>query len=299
MLVENPRVNRYELAELISCKFDGAGDSLEFVPLGEDSWSYRFGILWVSVRRDLDGHHPGAYEAATEMRSRGMSFVLSPLVGRDGRVVHHVCGLPVVVFPYVESARAASADSTDDGLASELITLLEAVHRTSVSARVPVEDFTMPCDGALMAALHRASDAEDPRGPYSEKLAKLVTRNLEYIGQLRAAAGEMVEACATDRGELVLTHGDPSPANVVPEKPVLSILDWGGLKWAPAERDWAAMRRNFGRSPQCAPHRLRFYELRWALSEIAEYVTRFTRSHNGDADDQAMWQRLRNYLPER
>ncbi|HEY2578179.1 MAG TPA: phosphotransferase [Streptosporangiaceae bacterium] len=228
-----------------------------------------------------------------------MSFVISPLVGRDGRVVHHVRGLPVVVFPYLESARAASTDSTDDGLASQLITLLEAVHRAGVSARVPVEDFTMPFDGALVAGLHRATGTEDPQGPYSEKLAKLVIRNWDYISQLRAAAAGMAEACAADRGELVLTHGDPSPANVVPEKPVPSILDWGGLKWAPAERDWAAMRRNFGRSPRCAPHRLRFYELRWALSEVTEYVTRFTRSHHGDPDDQAMWQRLGNYLPER
>lgn len=299
MLVENPSVNRGELAELISCKFDGAGDSLEFVPLGEDSWSYRFGLLWVSVRRDFDGHHPGAYEAATEMRSRGMSFVISPLVGRDGRVVHHLRGLPVVVFPHVESARTASADSTDDGLADQLITLLETVHRASVCARVPVEDFTVPFDGALAAALHRACDAGDPQGPCSEKLAKLVARNWDYISQLRAATAEMAQACAADRGELMLTHGDPSPANVVPAEPVLSILDWGGLKWAPAERDWAAMRRDFGRSPRCAPHRLRFYELRWALSEITEYVTRFTRPHHGDPDDQAMWQRLGNYLPER
>ena len=43
---------------------------------------------------------------------------------------------------------------------------------------------------------------------------------------------------------------------------------------------------------------MRFYELRWILSEITEYAMRFVNEHAGDRDDDAMWRRLVQYLPE-
>ena len=68
--------------------------------------------------------------------------------------------------------------------------------------------------------------------------------------------------------------------------------------WGPPERDWFHVGRTTGRAFAGRPEFFRFYELRWALSEITEYVGRLTKPHDGNADDRAMWGRLLRYLPE-
>jgi hypothetical protein len=41
---------------------------------------------------------------------------------------------------------------------------------------------------------------------------------------------------------------------------------------------------------------MRFYELRWILGEVAEYVAALTLPHTGDAEDLRMRRELDNYL---
>lgn len=308
MLLENELVDHRKLLRLVAEEFHGAAlghgetDTLEFVPLGEDSWSYRCGSLWISVRRDLDGHFPGAYEAALLLRAGGKEFVLAPLAGRSGRVVYEVGGLPVVVFPYVERAALPSANPPGDSHLATLVRQLREIHRFStpagLQAEVPVEDFQFPFEADLDKALQAALDGDASGGPYSARLTALVTRRWDHLTALRRDAARTAERCADLwRGEPpALTHGDPSPANVLFGEDVL-ILDWGGLMWAPPERDWSAISRAFGTAPRGRAELLRFYEVRWTLAEIAEYAARFAGRHTGDADDEAMWGRLMRYLP--
>ncbi|MFI9306712.1 phosphotransferase [Streptomyces triculaminicus] len=308
MLLENKLVERRSLLRLVAENFqdagrgDGEAEEPEFFPLGEDSWSYRCGSLWISVRRDLDGHFPGAYEAAVLLREGGKDFVLAPLPGRDGRVVHDIAGFPVVVFPYVE--RAAAAPTVPD--AAQLVVLvrqLEEVHRfaapAGLSADVPVEDFRFPFESDLEKALQAAlNDEIAGHGPYGRRLTALVTRRWDHLTALRRDAAHAADRCAARwQGERpALTHGDPSPSNVL-FGPDVRILDWGGMMWAPPERDWSAVTRAFGTPPRGRAEFLRFYAQRWTLAEIAEYAARFSGPHTGDADDDAMWERLTRYLP--
>ncbi|RST10945.1 aminoglycoside phosphotransferase family protein [Streptomyces sp. WAC05374] len=308
MLLENKLVDRRSLLRLVEENFQEyipSGRELpepEFFPLGEDSWSYRCGPLWISVRRDLDGHFPGAYEVALLLRESGKEYVLAPLPGRDGRVVHRIADLPVVVFPYVERATASAVPPTRAQL-ELLMRQLRDVHAFEPPAGrhvdVPTEDFRFPfendLDKALEAALHGGA-AEC--GPYGGRLADLVARRWDHLTALRDEAARVAARCtARWRGERpALTHGDPSTANVLFGHGV-DIIDWGGAMWAPPERDWAALTRVFGAAPEGRSVFLRFYELRWTLAEIAEYAGRFTGPHTGDADDDAMWGRLARYLP--
>ncbi|GGR77643.1 hypothetical protein GCM10010269_16140 [Streptomyces humidus] len=308
MLLENTLVERRSLLRLVEENFQefvpGAREmpEPEFFPLGEDSWSYRMGPLWISVRRDLDGHFPGAYEIALLLRESGKSYVLAPLPGRNGHVVHRIGDFPVVVFPYVEHA-AAGPKSPTAGQIELLVRQLREVHAFDPPASrpvdVPTEDFHFPFDNDLDKALEAAQDGATARcGPYGPLLADLVARNGDHLAALREEAASVAARCtALWRGERpALTHGDPSLSNVVFGRGV-DIIDWGGAMWAPPERDWAALSRVFGTAPEGRPEFLRFYELRWTLAEIAEYGSRFTGPHTGDADDHAMWDRLQRYLP--
>jgi hypothetical protein len=69
----------------------------------------------------------------------------------------------------------------------------------------------------------------------------------------------------------------------------------GDLLRAPVERDALALRA-LGIAPPSRRHVLRFYELRWILSEIAEYVSRFTSPHTGNTEDLEKRDELARYL---
>ena len=75
----------------------------------------------------------------------------------------------------------------------------------------------------------------------------------------------------------------------------LYLIDWGDLAYGPPERDWYAI-SGLGLGLPIRPSFGRFYELRWNLGEIAEYVTRFAAPHMGSVEDEDKWGELRRYL---
>ena len=300
MLVENKLVDRKNVFEMMIREFGGDTASrgslgpLEFIPLGEDSWSYRCGEYWVSVRRDLGGHFPAAYESARLLRESGKEFILAPLRGKGGRVVHRVDGFPVVVFPYLERAARGDIGCPTTSQLEVMVRKLDELHRCVLPVELPVEDFRLPFEEDLEKALRTAVSGDSDVGRMSRDLHRLIIARWDHIAEQRRQIAEMAAACSEiwrDRSPRAITHGDPGRANVLLDGDVL-ILDWGGLMWSPPERDWSAISRSFGIALRGRAEMLRFYQLRWTLSEIAEYTTRFVELHTGDADDQAMWQRL-------
>jgi aminoglycoside phosphotransferase (APT) family kinase protein len=121
---------------------------------------------------------------------------------------------------------------------------------------------------------------------------------MEYLAALHEEMRACQETCRLRQPRFVLTHGEPNRGNIfVTDEGRLLLMDWGDLAWGPPERD-LVMRPDLGlpRKGEEAP--LRFYELRWILGEIAEYVDRFVQPHAGDAEDEGMWRELLLYLPE-
>ena len=294
MLLPDPTIDVRALASLISREF-GHDGPLAFVPAGGGSWCYRAGPWWISVRRDRGGHAPAAYEAAVELRRSGLSFVVAPEIGRSGRAVLSLAGRPVVVTTFLEGDTEFK-----DGLSpterDELRSLVERLHRATVNADVPSDDFSFH-EAELAEAIDRARSRAAAGGPFSALVFDLVDRNATAVAAWRAEAADLQRVCRRlDHGEFVLTHGEADPPNLLrtPDGS-LRLFDWGDLRRAPAERDSRALRalgiETAGRAPV-----LRFYELRWILSEVAEYVMRFVRPHVGDAADQDKLRELRKYL---
>src|SRR5687767_11762917 len=155
MLLPDPSIDAASLAELLATEFGATGLTPTFVPAGGDSWCYRAGPWWVSVRRDRQGHFPANYEAARELRDAGYEFVLAPIRGRSGRVVHQVNGRPVVVTEFVES-RANYREGLAPVHRAELAQAVKTLHSASVSADVRSESFDLPFADELEVALARA-----------------------------------------------------------------------------------------------------------------------------------------------
>jgi len=295
VLLPDPSIDVGKLAELLAAQFDAGQLTPTFVPAGGDSWCYRAGPWWVSVRRDRQGHFPANYEAARELRDAGYEFVLAPARGRSGNVVQSVGGRPVVVTEFVE-ARSNFRDGLTREQLQELAQAVEALHAARVTVDVRTESFDLPFAGELETALARAVAGAGTAGPLGGDVSAVVRRNEARLRDWRDEIADCQERCRAAPGELVLTHGEPDPPNVmITFEGELLLLDWGDLLRAPPERDALALRA-LGIAPASRPHVLRFYELRWILSEVAEYVSRFTSPHTGNTEDLEKRGELARYL---
>jgi spectinomycin phosphotransferase len=298
MLLPNEDVDEAALEHELREQFRIKDGMLTFAPMGEDSWAYRFGHLWVSVRRDIQGHVPEAYAAALSLRRNGLRFVLAPIAGSDGKIVRTISERPVVVFPYVEVAQIAEGAGVDEREAAYVIDMIDQVHRSSTNEAIPTEDFLLPFDEGLDLAL-RIADTGDPGvGPYGQRLHDLLRKHRSTIVAMREEAFALSGACAAAPRRLALTHGEPSSGNILRSANGLMLADWGAMKWAPPERDWFHMNRTLGMSLSGQADEFRFYELRWILGEIAEYTVILASPHIKNSDIDAMWRRMTHYLPE-
>lgn len=296
MLTPPADLDTEQLAQVVAEQFDAACGPPSFVAVGEDSWGFRLGELWISVRRDLRGHVPAAYEAAHELRGAGHEYVLAPLAGADGRIVRTVGGHPVVVFPYLQ-ATPFDCFIPSPRECRRAGTALERLHRAEVSSALPTEDFRLSFADDLDHALALADGSGLDSGPYAQPLQRLLSAHGASIRAMREEFTALARICSQSTGTLVLTHGEPIASNVLRRGDDVMLGDWGDAMWAPPERDWSHVRRTLGTRPPCRAEFLRLYDVKWILSEIAEYVEVLAAPHAGDADDAAMWQRLLRYLP--
>ncbi|WP_200260290.1 phosphotransferase [Streptomyces sp. HSG2] len=298
VLLPPESVDLDELRKTIESQYEVTEGPLEFVPLGEDSWAFRMGGLWVSLRRDLRGHVPEAYRVAMLLRESGLHYVLAPIAGVDGRIVRSISGYPVVTFPLIDAEQVGRYRPTTDEV-EQITSMIAAVHSARVPHNLPVEDYTLSFDADLDAAINFADGSEPEAGGYTARLFRLLRAHRADIVGLRSEAQRLGRYCATSGDATGITHGEPSAANVLRTRNGFLLADWGGAMVGPPERDWFHVGRTLGidTTSRCRPKFLRFYEVRWILSEIAEYSSRFMHQCAGDLEDEAMWERLRRYLP--
>jgi hypothetical protein len=205
VLLRDPSIDVAALVQLLAAEFDVGDLTPTFVPAGGDSWCYRAGPWWVSVRRDRQGHFPANYEAARELRDAGYEFVLAPARGRSGRVVHSVGGRPVAVTEFVE-ARSNFRDGLTREQLNELSQAVDALHAARVSADVRSESFDLPFADELDQALARAVARADTAGPLGSDISAVVRRNSARIGDWREEIAVCQERCRASPGEILRHH---------------------------------------------------------------------------------------------
>jgi len=295
LLLPDPTIDETEVASLVDREFGLGRAAVEFVPVGGDSWCYRAGPWWISVRRDRRGHHAAAYEAMRAFADNGCRLFLAPSRGRSGRVVHRVGSRPAVVFPYLELRAPADEPSA-------VSRAVDALHGLTVppliSARLPCEQYNLFYVDELEGALARAQTGASDAGPFAARTVELLLANAKVIAVLRAEMDECRAVCVGlgDDG-FVLTHGEPDGAVVVTADGRELLGDGGEIAFGPPERDGARLRM-LGLDPPGREPVFRFFELLWILGEIAEYAARFTLPHPGNAEDEEKWPELLWYLEE-
>jgi spectinomycin phosphotransferase len=248
-----------------------------------------------------------AYLTVAELHGT-FPFALPPIRDLGGEVLRRVRhDWALAVFPYIEGTTAGPGEWDDAALAERAARLVGQIHAAVPPASVRRWSFVLPHRRTIQQAFEQLCEPWE-LGPYAERTRVLLASARPRVETLIARYQALASTVAGDQSQSwVLTHGEPHSANfLVGTAGELYLIDWDTVKLAPRERDISGLPIEreavlTAYQSEAGDHFVReeaieLFGLRWVLDEIGEYVRRFRRPHEGDADDQASWETLSEYL---
>jgi spectinomycin phosphotransferase/16S rRNA (guanine(1405)-N(7))-methyltransferase len=281
-------------ATLARALLDGWGltvAAIEYLPVGFGS--HHWGVAaedesrwFVTVDEDAsDESLRMALAAAIDLRDAGLSFVVAPIPTRANEPLLALGRFAVACYPYVEGESIAwNAPPHDWGDA--ILEMLLTLHHAETDAHA--DDFVIRHrDGLIDLSVPDA-------GPYSRPTAALLA---DRGADIRAALAryDALVARTDEQRRRVVTHGEPHPGNTMRTANGWMLIDWDTVRVAPPERDLWDLETLWGPYEEVTgtalhPPTLELYRLGWDLKDLALYVARFRRPHDGDDDDAKSWE---------
>ncbi|MFI7615206.1 phosphotransferase enzyme family protein [Nonomuraea terrae] len=286
---------------------------LDYAPVGfgdfhwiaRDGRGRRWFVTVADVRRQtFDGLRLAMDTAAALREEAGLEFVVAPLRAADGSTLRRLDRhrYAMSVFPHVEGVAGDFGDEPDAAARAAVIDLLAELHATPPPLTTPARPVRLAGRAVLEDALRPGGSVPWLGGPYAEPARELVAG---HAAALRRGLAEF-DRLAGEEWEPVLTHGEPHPGNLLRAGERRFLVDWDTVGMAAPERDlWLVARDDAdlaryaaatGRTPDQAA--LALYRLRWALDDVAEFVTWFRSPHGRTPDAGQAWQGLEGTLRE-
>lgn len=278
-------------------------DELEYVAVGGGSHHWRGGDLWITVD-DLDAkpflgatraHAFEGLRTALEVahllrHTSGLEFVVPPERSRNGHVLvpigqHYA----VAVYPFLEGWSFRFGEPLPVAQRHALLEVLSRLHQATGSVAITAREAAVEL--GERATLERAlAEVRQPwgGGPYSEAARQAMLAHQSDVEYLVEAFDKLANQVRQHARRMVITHGEPHPANVMQSTDgKLLLLDWDTVGLAPPERDlwWLeADAHAAGRAMDEAAMRL--YRLRWQLDDLAYALSRLRAAHSDDIEAQ-------------
>lgn len=257
-------------------------------------------------RRESFDRLAAALEAAASARSAGLPFVVAPVRTRDGRVLRRLhTSYALALYPHVGGESGRFSDELTSAETSELVSMLCALHATGTmisAAGLGSETFALAGQGHLEAAVAESTDAARWRGPYGDRLRRLLLQHGNDIARVLREHDQLTATAGPQAHRFVLTHGEPHPGNVIRTHVGPMLVDWDTTLLAPPERDlWLLDARSNGQASREYAARagrllssdlLDRYRLAWALVDISEFLVMLRHAHEETEDTAWSWEAL-------
>jgi len=289
---------------------------VDYVPEGGGGHHWKVtgadGLAWFVTVDDLDGKDwlgdtreavfgglGRALGTAAALRDAGLDFVVAPLPARDGGLLRRIGDrYAVSVFPFLAGRSYRFGPYPGPLLRGRALDMIAALHRATPAVRglAPAHTFGFAGREDLDAFL-RDPGRPWSGGPFSEPARQLLVTRAADLARLTAGFGRLAAATAAARAGLVITHGEPHPANLMAAGDRLLLIDWDTAALAPPERDVcliaAASGEGIDRYQQAAgrdldPAVITLYRARWYLDDLASAIRMFRRPHR-DTPDSRRW----------
>jgi spectinomycin phosphotransferase len=294
------------LTTALATRWSIAAD-LEYVPKGGGSYHWRvrdrgrpayFVTLddldtkpWIA--RDRDTTFTGlaaAYETAWALHHEGgLAFVVAPVRSDGGEVIvrfddRHGLSL----FPFVVGEAGTWGEPIAAAQRARLQRELARLHQAAAGHRtLRRRPHELAERDLILEALASLDDEPWSGGPYAERGFQVLTDCEQALRNRLARFDELAEELDGADVELVVTHGEPHPGNLIHTGSGVRLIDWDTVALAEPERDlWMldggsgsldAYAAATGTSVNNAA--IEFWRLAWTLSDIAYTAALFRGEH--------------------
>jgi spectinomycin phosphotransferase len=287
---------------------------LSYLPVGFGGYHWlavdRTGSRWFVTVSDLAAPWVPDLSAAMQTAAwlageGGLEFVVAPVPTSAGQIVgsldsHHA----LTLFPHVDPAPSRFADEIDDADRAAIIDLLARLHTaTPPDIQLPSRPLELATRPGVEQAL---ASLEVPwrGGPYAEPGRAVLAQYERPLRQAFARFDALLDRVGKAGGPYVITHGEPHPGNLLHTPAGLRLVDWDMTALARPERDlwWVisgdqdAARYSRRTGWPVNQDALSLYRLRWALDDIAEFLSEIRGPHQQTADTLVSWTALQDTL---
>lgn len=315
--------NAFDKSELLQNLKTAYALPLEFItffPEGEDSYGY------VVVSETGEKYFVKASTSVPEiclqyaslLRTRcNISGVVAPLETSDGALSIPWHDFRVSLFPFIEGKSRwdlwkAGKDFTDAEL-SQTAALLATIHLCTVeidTTHLATAKYDLPLRNELYTVLEAAAKKVPSQNPYQKQLLEALTKHQSQILATMERYDELGRSAAASQTTFVITHGDPTPGNLILDaENQLHLIDWDGICLGPPEKDLVSFtgerfevvleRYLMERQGDISLHAdiFGFYIYEWTLNEIRDYGTKILFKNKDTQQNEYDWESLQDYLP--
>ncbi len=308
MLTPPTGLSTGDLGEVIGQAWGVSVDSLEYRPLGfgshhwlaTDSLGLRHFVTVDELSSEsrvgdevsvLGLHLRPALSAATDLRAFGCRFVIAPISTRTDEPFLQFNGHAIALFPFVEGQSFSFQEPFRRDDRERVLEMVAELHRVPITAiRPPATDrFVVPWIDQLDRSTQGQSGSS---GPHASVASRLLVDHEAAIRNLIDRYRQLVARYSRDPGQLVITHGEVHPGNVMVTSKGWVLVDWDTVLVAPPERDlWRlvpgdSVLRAYVDATGTAPRDwlIDLYGIRWDLADIASFAAEFRRPHEDTED---------------
>jgi spectinomycin phosphotransferase len=265
---------------------------------------------WLGSERDavFDGLL-AAYAAATDLRAAGMEFVAAPVPSASGAPAERIDARhSVSVFDYVEGEPGTWGRPIESAVRDQLVMMLARMHAlTPTAGGLGRRGVEVAGRAGLESALDELGHAWNG-GPLSEWARAEVAAHRDLIAQWLTELDHFASRLGDKPSDVVVTHGEPHPGNLIHTPTGLMLVDWDTVALARPERDlWmladadgaveAAYRELTGVTLD--PAALAAYRLVWTLNDVAAFTEQLRGEHRDDEDGRRAVTALRSLFSGR
>ena len=300
-------------------------DRLEYVPKGGGSYHWLAeaadGQRWFVTADDLerkpwlgddsdstfDGLR-GAFDVALALyEDAGCEFVVAPIRTSYGTSLHRLSSqYSLAVFPLIDGEPGEWGTPLDSPVRTMFLRVLAHLHESTSTVRHRAQRRGLDLPGRVdlenaLAALEHPW----PGGSFSEMTRTALAANAGRVSEWLSSFDDLTDVVGRSDVELVITHGEPHPGNVIRSGTDLLVIDWDTVGLAPPERDlWmfddgspdglAPYVRATGRGSDAEA--IELYRLTWTLADLAAFVAVLRAPHDVTADTEKAWRAFSSYL---
>jgi spectinomycin phosphotransferase len=294
-------------------------ETIQYAPVGGGSyhWVVRDDQdrRWFATVDDLEdkswlGNDPvtvgaglrAAMDTAWALRHQArLGFVAAPTPDRRGATVAPLGDKhAVTVFPFIDGTSGEFGAELPAAERTRLVEMLAALHRATPAATgARLAHVELPQRDGLETALNEIGRPWQG-GPFAEPARALLSAAAGQLWQLLGTFDQLADR-VKGTSELVVTHGEPHPANVLRVGADRMLIDWDTVGLARPERDlWWAISgpgedsRRYQEATGMAvdPAALEFYRLRWTLDDASSFVSELRAEHRRTAHTEHVWRAL-------